>query len=738
MGLHLALWLGLAVGHQGAAQQQRSHALRGGSIINTSDAAPAPSPAAAGELAVHCTGDAVNDTAALAAANAASVEGSAIIIYGGCLTSQTFVLRSGRTYLGQGRANTGITMSPGANLPAVVASDSWMDNATYTGTPVHLAHLYIDGNKKANPLGGHALVLRSWDTVVEDLQITNAAADGIRLTSVGAGGAGSKTTQVNGRISNIFVEASGGDGIRVEEGPKSNACTDWSLLDSWVAGSGKSAINMDNSAGWQIRGNHVYGVRQHAIFASNCFGTTIADNFIEDFGGDGSNASLAKADGETTFWGIACTVQGGAASVIRGNKVFRFGSTKHVPAKGTRYAFIGSSQVNYRMGVLNVVGNVVRGGNTSSDVGLVYEAGAACPPVAHHSGANPGGLAAEPCGLTVASSTNLIMDVGTQRVLGAGVTLADTLRRKSDDDAAHCLWRTNGPPPPPPPFLAARGGAPWPAAAQAISQNDGSRIHELKTDDQQADNDAAPCPCDPSGQLCKSLSPQPTYKREVIAYHVGTAGGVTSDTTTGREWQTYDLQKATALALFTPLTPKLLCKAHKLGVRILDWTNFVGSQNPNPFNNPNMLLDPAKIKMWVANSVAALVSHGYDGAVLDIEISTYGAMRKGLVDAVCLFKRELQAAIPGAILTFNTAYYIQGNQYNFTQIANCVDFIMPEVGNSAWKYNASATRIPYGCGPDAGECKAGAFNPLDSMADEFASYIAAGIPPSKIAPLFQW
>jgi hypothetical protein len=113
-------------------------------------------------------------------------------------------------------------------------------------------------------------------------------------------------------------------------------------------------------------------------------------------------------------------------------------------------------------------------------------------------------------------------------------------------------------------------------------------------------------------------------------------------------------------------------------------------------------------------------------------------MRKGLVDAVCLFKRDLQAAIPGAILTFNTAYYIQGNQYNFTQIANCVDFIMPEVGNSAWKYNASATRIPYGCGPDAGECKAGAFYPLDSMADEFAAYVAAGIPPSKIAPLFPW
>jgi hypothetical protein len=150
----------------------------------------------------------------------------------------------------------------------------------------------------------------------------------------------------------------------------------------------------------------------------------IADNYIEDFGGDGGNASLAKAG--TTFWGIACTVQGGAASVIRGNKVFRFGSAKHPPAMGVRYAYVGSSQVNYKTGVLNVVGNVVRGGNTSSDVGLVYEAGAACPPATHHSGANPTTKDA-PCGLIVASSTNLITEVGVKRTLGAGVELADPM-----------------------------------------------------------------------------------------------------------------------------------------------------------------------------------------------------------------------------------------------------------------------------------------------------------------------
>ena len=231
-----------------------------------------------GDQAVHCTGDAANDTEALATANAASVEGSAVIIHGSCLISQTLVLRSGRTYLGEGRASTGIDQAPGANLPALVASDSWVNNSTYTGAPVRLAHLSINGRKGSNPLGGPTLVLRSWDTIVEDVQITNSPSDGIRVTSVGSGGSSLTTSQVNGRISNVFVEGSVGDGIRVEESSSSNSCTDWNLLDSWIAGSGKSAINMDNSAGWQICGNHVYGVRRHAIFASNCFGTTVSNS----------------------------------------------------------------------------------------------------------------------------------------------------------------------------------------------------------------------------------------------------------------------------------------------------------------------------------------------------------------------------------------------------------------------------------------------------------------------------
>src|SRR5581483_11426708 len=125
--------------------------------------------------------------------------------------------------------------------------------------------------------------------------------DGVNLTN----------TSVNGRISNVFVTDCSGTGIHVVD--SGNSLTDWDLLDSWIANSGQSGIYLENAAGWKIVGNHIYGVPQDAIFANRCYGTTIADNYIEDFGGDG---------GANTWYGIACTVQGDVGSVIRENKVF--------------------------------------------------------------------------------------------------------------------------------------------------------------------------------------------------------------------------------------------------------------------------------------------------------------------------------------------------------------------------------------------------------------------------------
>ena len=70
---------------------------------------------------------------------------------------------------------------------------------------------------------------------------------------------------------------------------------------------------MDNAAGWNISGNHLYNDKADGIMASRLYGTTISGNFIEDF------ASQRTAG---HWYGIAGTVQGGNGSTIYGNRIF--------------------------------------------------------------------------------------------------------------------------------------------------------------------------------------------------------------------------------------------------------------------------------------------------------------------------------------------------------------------------------------------------------------------------------
>lgn len=343
--------------------------------------------ARAAQVNVTCANTSA-DASKLNTAIAASHTGDQIQIHGTCLMNETIVLLGDRTYAGDSRTGTVIRQAGGANLAALVASDSWNDDWTYTGDPVRVAHLTIDGNSSANS-GTNALVIRSWLSVIEDLQVENAPGDGIQITNLSKNSVALKSSQVNGHISNVFVTNSGATGIHVVD--TGNSVTDWSLLDSWVASSGPSAIYMDNAAGWTVRGNHLYGVQQHAIYANSCWATAIDGNYIEDFGGAGGNA---------TWYGIACTVGGGATTVISANKVFMFNKE---PATG-EFVYIAVPQVNYGTGVVNVVDNTVLGAGSSRDTGLSYEV----------NGGN---------GLEVLSSNNNVSVVHTERSLGKGVKL---------------------------------------------------------------------------------------------------------------------------------------------------------------------------------------------------------------------------------------------------------------------------------------------------------------------------
>ncbi|MGI5272481.1 right-handed parallel beta-helix repeat-containing protein [Nonomuraea sp. CA-218870] len=334
----------------------------------------AAGPAGAARATATCT-NSNGDAALIQSVINGSADGDEIVIDGPCMINSTITLRGNRSYRGDS-PSTLLKQGNGRNLDAVLASDSWVDNDAFTGEPIALRDLTIDANAANNPTSGDAVVIRSWRTTVEGLAIRNARAHGLRITNASRNGTTLTNTMVNGNVRNLFVEDSGQHGIYVQD--SGNAVTDWNLTDNWIASSGGDAIKLENSAGWTVERNHVYGVGGSGINASRLFATSISDNYVEDF----------------ATHGIGVTVQGDAASTIVGNRVFQFSGA------GTTYLAI--KQVNYGTGHVAVTGNAVRG--NGSGIGLSYQRGG-----------NQ---------LTVTSAGNAVTGVTTQRSVGAGVNLS--------------------------------------------------------------------------------------------------------------------------------------------------------------------------------------------------------------------------------------------------------------------------------------------------------------------------
>jgi len=322
-------------------------------------------------LCANNTGDDERINTALGA----TTSGGEVVLTGTCLIDGTIRLVGDRTLRGTSRTGTVIQQAAGANLDAMLASDTYLDNVSWTGAPVAVRSLTLLAEGGTNPTGHDALVLRSWQSVVEDVVIRDAPRHGIRLTNLSANGTALTNTQVNGRIVGNHIHDSRARGVHVED--TGNSVTDWQLLDNWIGGAGTDGIGLDNAAGWLVRGNHVYNVGRVALWADRLFGSSITDNYLEDF----------------VESGIRLSLQGEAASTVSGNRVFDFSG-----GTGTFLETI----VNYGTGNLVVTGNTLRGNGVG--VGLDYQRG-------------PG------AGLVVASTGNLVTDVATPRRTGTGVTV---------------------------------------------------------------------------------------------------------------------------------------------------------------------------------------------------------------------------------------------------------------------------------------------------------------------------
>jgi len=348
-------------------------------------------PASPNAIVVQCNGN-TGDTNAIQTAINDSHEGEEIILSGRCVIDQTIKLLGNRSYRGESRTGTVVVKDSDVDIVALMASDSFMDDSAYTGQPISIRQLTLQGDEQGDTAG---LILRSWLTTVEDVYITGMGSDGIRLSNPSHNGPALSNTSVNGRISASFIENSGRHGIYVED--DGNSLTDWIISDSWIAESGKDGIHLENAAGWMVERNHIYGVGENAIYANRLFGTTISNNYIEGFGE--SDASPLYG----VWYGILGTAQGGnVGSTIFGNRVF---NVLHGESNNdVEYHYIAVS-VNYGTANVSVTGNTIVGVGTFSSKGLVY-------------------FAKSETRLNVASTGNIVEQVGTARSEGSRVDVS--------------------------------------------------------------------------------------------------------------------------------------------------------------------------------------------------------------------------------------------------------------------------------------------------------------------------
>lgn len=344
-----------------------------------------------GQIQVPCH-NASTDAADINWAILNSAVGDEIVISGTCQINQVIRLLGDRSYRGTSRTGTILKQADGANLMAILATDTYLDEREWTGTPVSIRGMTLDGNSQMNQLAlTNGIILRSWLSVVEDMYITDMSNDGIHLAFHSANNPEMVTSQVNGCISGNLINESGRYGVFGELG-----VTDWNLVDNWIAFSGADGLHLEDVAGWVIERNHIYGVPHNAIHAEHLFGTSISDNYIEGFG-------ETEEIGE--WYGIYATIQGGAASTISDNRIFNIGPNREGPNNpNSIYRYIATT-VNYETGIITLTGNTLRGMKTGDEYGFYLTA------TGHK--------------LTVVSLGNAVIDIRTPRFVEEGVLLSE-------------------------------------------------------------------------------------------------------------------------------------------------------------------------------------------------------------------------------------------------------------------------------------------------------------------------
>jgi hypothetical protein len=217
---------------------------------------------------------------------------------------------------GAGRSGTIFRMKAGANLDRLVVTAAVQGTGTspFPDGSVQIDGLCLDGNR-ANQTGGMGigLTLATQLGVYRNITVYNMRGHGIHLPKFNAGGNTFSVGVENHFGGTTKITGCGGHGFWAQD-----TWTDGTISGLFVASiCGLAGIKIDNAAGWNIQGAHIWDVGTDGILTQAAYACHIADCYVEGYGAAHSTtgASVPNVYGAyaagTTYAMYALVTSGG-------------------------------------------------------------------------------------------------------------------------------------------------------------------------------------------------------------------------------------------------------------------------------------------------------------------------------------------------------------------------------------------------------------------------------------------
>jgi len=180
--------------------------------------------------------------------------------------SSPIIVKAGWRISGAGVDSTRITLADGVN-DSILKSASDPVSGSYVWN-LTIQDLYLDGNK-ANNSSGKGVYGSFWHLKIYRTKFKNFAENGINLI---AGAAGEIWENF---LIDVYVEASGGDNVKIETGVNDGEIIRLISRDSAVNG-----IHLNSVGGWKITNSHFY-YNQVGVRLKDSSKTTVNNSEIE-------------------------------------------------------------------------------------------------------------------------------------------------------------------------------------------------------------------------------------------------------------------------------------------------------------------------------------------------------------------------------------------------------------------------------------------------------------------------